>query len=267
MLNLTVDDYTKLADTATRRIDEELRLYGMHAELPPITPGQAREILRVAHELQLVTPAHREILRLHQGRILVADDDGKLVDRTDQLAAHIRPKESTPVAPVPAVVDPAPTKAVASAPRKSRRHWNPAELEPTVIAALQQMAANGTMPSISTWNVDRPHGLPNAMNITRRLSLTWNQLAAKAGLTATPPRGRPAKEEDAVEPAPVFRQTPHRTPGRPGQTEDLAKLVDTVNDHAAVGVHVDGNSVQQLSEKARATLGAEHIVVTSYRGN
>jgi len=55
-------------------------------------------------------------------------------------------------------------------------------------AKLRELAMGGTMPSIDTFNANRPANWSIAQAHMHRLGYTWNELAREAGLKANPTR-------------------------------------------------------------------------------
>ena len=59
-----------------------------------------------------------------------------------------------------------------------------------VLAELQMMSADGTMPTMVEWDAKKPAGMLSSSGIIKRHELTWNQLAGYARLSANK-GGRP----------------------------------------------------------------------------
>ena len=70
-----------------------------------------------------------------------------------------------------------------------------ADLQAT-IHALQTMAEDGVMPSLNSWRENRPAGMLTGQGILSRHQVTWNQLAALAGLK---PQSRHSRSDSATE--------------------------------------------------------------------
>lgn len=233
-MQFTVDQITDLAQDATARIDNELRLYGMHMELPPITPGQAREILRVAMEMDLVMP--------------------KATFATQPL-----PQLPAPPAPAPAPAPAAAESKHETRPRKRRQRAPVSQTE--IITALRAMAVDGKMPAQNWWDLHKPEGYPSYDLVRRAFGMNWNALAAHIGLQPNRDPGmrkNPRKEDVAAEPADQFPADPVVT-----ARNEIYAAAEKVG-HAAGRTAAQFNAA--LTESTRAVLGPEHTIVTPYRG-
>jgi len=63
------------------------------------------------------------------------------------------------------------------------------------LGELQLMAVDGVMPSVTTWDADKPAHLPKSGALTKRHDLTWQGLAAYAHLEFAPRPGPKARQE------------------------------------------------------------------------
>lgn len=79
-----------------------------------------------------------------------------------------------------------------------------------IIAALQSMASDGQMPSVMTWDGDRPSGMYTWQAMQKRHDIpSWGKLASMAGLAYSPSRGgRPTNEAVRTKPGPQLKPIP-----------------------------------------------------------